>query len=170
MDLGYGVAMTTRLTPTTVMALTLACVAAGPLSAQSDYRLAVNEGTEVRVAVRGSGGTVHGRTERVAGDTLLLRASGNAVTRRFLLHDLERLELRGGKDHRRGVTIGATVGGVVTLVFGGIDVSRNSTALPEDQISAAEVVAAAALNAAIGGIIGYALAPGGWERLPLPRR
>jgi len=100
----------------------------------------------------------------------LLSGGGNAVTRRFLLQDLDRLELRGGKNHRLGVIIGGTIGGVVTLVAGGIDVSKNATSPPDEQISVGEVIAAAFGNAAIGGIIGYALAPVGWERLPLPRR
>lgn len=153
-----------------LVAMGLACLAAEPLSAQSGYRLGIDEGAEVRLATRGSGGTVQGRTERVIGDTLLLRGGGNAVTRRFLLQDLDRLELRGGKNHRLGVIIGATIGSVVTLVAGGIDVSKNATSAPEDQISVGEVIAAAVGNAAIGGILGYAFAPGGWERLPLPRR
>lgn len=150
--------------------LALLCCAAGPLGAQEGYRLTIQEGTDLRLGVRAGGGEVRGRALGVVGDTLLVRAGREALVQRFPLAELYRLELRGGKNHRRGVAIGASIAGAVTLVAGGIDVSRNASAAPDDRISAGEVVAAAALNAAIGGLVGYALAPGGWERLPLPRR
>lgn len=139
----------------------LLALAASPASAQGSYRLEIDRGVDVRFSTRASPEQrLAGRVLGVVGDTLLLEGG---ASRRYPLADLARLELRGGRDRRRGVTIGALAGSGITAVAGGIDAGQG-------QISVGEVVGAALLNAVIGGVIGHALAPGGWERLALPRR
>ncbi|MDB4878652.1 MAG: hypothetical protein JWL60_98 [Gemmatimonadetes bacterium] len=136
---------------------------------QGGYRLVIDQGIDVRLTTRGESGTrIAGRAGGVRADTLLLAESSGAITRRFLLRDLSSLEIRGGRNRRRGATIGAILGATITGIAGGIDVSKNASSAPDDRISIGEVIGAAVGNAAIGGLIGYALAPGGWERLPLP--
>lgn len=150
--------------------LALAAGARPARAQQAGYRLTIDQGIDVRATLRSATGTrINGRAAGMAGDTLLLAEGSGAMTRRFLLRDLSSLEIRGGRNRRRGATIGAILAATITGIAGGIDVSNNATSAPDDRISAGEVIGAAAVNAAIGGLIGYALAPGGWERLPLPR-
>lgn len=123
------------------------------------YRLEIEPGTDVRLVTHEARQT--GRASGVDGDTIALSHDGRI--QRYALREARRIEIRGGDDTRKGVLVGAGLAVIVTGVAGGIDVSKGN-------ISAGEVVGAAALNALLGGVIGYALAPGGWERLPLPRR
>jgi hypothetical protein len=100
-----------------------------------------------------------GRVVQLAGDTLVLR-EGDALSH-TALSDLAALEVRGGEDKRRGFLIGAGVAAGITGVFGGIDVSKGN-------ISRDDFVGTLIVNALIGGLVGYAFAPKGWERIPLP--
>lgn len=54
---------------------------------------------------------------------------------------------------------GAGLGTAVVLVFGGIDAAQG-------EISARELAGTFVWNGLIGGLLGYALAPTGWRRIP----
>lgn len=128
--------------------------------AQSDYRVAIQPGTDVRFMLRDSVSDRRvGRAEGVSGDTLLL----STPVLRVPLRDLSSLEIRGGRDRRRGVVIGAAALGVVTGVAGGVDVSRSN-------ISFGDYIGTLLGNIVVGGAVGYLLAPTGWLQLPLPAR
>lgn len=76
--------------------------------------------------------------------------------------NVRRLEVRGGRDRRRGALIGAGILGGVALVAGGIDVSRGN-------LSTGEWLGTIAGNALFGGLLGLALPPRGWVDVPLAR-
>lgn len=129
-------------------------------SAQASAGLTITPGTELRVTPRAAGmPRRRGRVVRLAGDTLVLR-EGDALSH-TALSDLAALEVRGGEDKRRGFLIGAGVASGITGVFGGIDLSKGS-------ITRDDFVGTLIVNALIGGLVGYAFAPKGWERIPLP--
>ncbi|MDB4887145.1 MAG: hypothetical protein JWN79_2583 [Gemmatimonadetes bacterium] len=150
--------------PTLVAAFVLAAAASVPAAAQDGYAIGLQPGAEVRFSVRGSDHEViRGRAVRIDGDTLVV-ASGalaGAAPRRVLLTDLATLQVRGGRDRRRGVVIGAVGLGVVTGVAGGIDYAHNT-------ITFGDFIGTLAGNVALGAGVGYLLAPTGWFRLPLP--
>lgn len=128
--------------------------------AQSGATLSIDAETEVRLTLRPPATErMNGRVVRLAGDTIVLH-DGDVVTRTAIA-DLVALEVRGGEDKRRGFLIGAGVATTITAVFGGIDVSKGN-------ISRDDFVGTMIGNALIGGLVGYAFAPKGWERIPLP--
>ncbi|HET9011341.1 MAG TPA: hypothetical protein VFN38_05965 [Gemmatimonadaceae bacterium] len=140
--------------------LALALTALHAAGAQSSGGLTITPGTELRLTPRAAGAPQRrGRVVRLAGDTLVLR-EGDAISH-TALSDLAALEVRGGEDKRRGFLIGAGVAAGITGVFGGIDVSKGN-------ISRDDFVGTLIVNALIGGLVGYAFAPKGWERIPLP--
>lgn len=102
---------------------------------------------------------VEGRVAGLLRDTLVIRADDGL--RRFAIADLDVLEVRGGEDKRRGATIGALIATAITAVAGGIDAAQGN-------ISGGDLVGTLIANAFIGGLVGYAFAPTGWQRLPLP--
>ncbi|HET7189821.1 MAG TPA: hypothetical protein VFI52_16830 [Gemmatimonadaceae bacterium] len=141
-------------------ALALLLSALEVASAQAAAGLTIAPGTELRLTPRAAGmPRRHGRVVQLAGDTLVLR-EGDALSH-TALSDLAALEVRGGEDKRRGFLIGAGVAAGITGVFGGIDVSKGN-------ISRDDFVGTLIVNALIGGLVGYAFAPKGWERIPLP--
>jgi hypothetical protein len=128
------------------------------------YRLALAPGAELRIATHASPtAPSRARAERVAGDTLFYFAGGSEASRSLLLSDVATLQVRGGKDHRRGAIIGAVVLGAITGVAGGIDYGRHD-------ISGGDYVGSTIGNVALGALLGYAFAPTGWVRVPLPGR
>lgn len=130
----------------------------------SAFRLSIDEGTAVRFALRTD--TTSSRRETTAGvvnDSLRLRSRNGASESVVALRDLARLEISGGDDKRRGMLLGAGIVGGATAIFAGADASKGN-------ISAGDAVGTVAVNAVLGALIGYALAPRGWERLPLPAR
>ncbi len=132
----------------------------GPAEAQSVVGLTITPGTEIRVTPRPPATSrVRGRVVVLARDTIVLRDVGTVS--RFALADLLALEVRGGEDKRRGFLIGAGVATGITGIFGGIDASKG-------RISNDDLIGTIIVNALIGGLVGYAFAPKGWERLPLP--
>lgn len=142
----------------TSLALTLSALDVA--RAQSSAGLTIAAGTELRLTPRAAGmPRRRGRVVQLAGDTLVLR-EGDALSH-TALSDLAALEVRGGEDKRRGFLIGAGVAAGITGVFGGIDVSKGN-------ISRDDFVGTLIVNALIGGLVGYAFAPKGWERIPLP--
>jgi hypothetical protein len=129
--------------------------------AQDSYRLAIDPGTDVRFRLRADPERdVRGRVYAMAGDTLVLVSDG-AVSPRYPLATLSRLEIRGGEDKRRGMLLGAGALGGIAVVFGGIDAAKGN-------ISGGDLAGTIIGNALIGALIGYAVAPRGWVRLPLP--
>jgi len=140
--------------------LTLTLSAMHGAGAQTSAGLTITPGTELRLTPRAPGAPRRrGRVVRLAGDTLVLR-EGDALSH-TALSDLAALEVRGGEDKRRGFLIGAGVATGITAVFGGIDVGKGN-------ISRDDFVGTLIVNALIGGLVGYAFAPKGWERIPLP--
>jgi hypothetical protein len=129
-------------------------------SAQASAGLTIAPGTELRLTPRAAGmPRRRGRVVQLAGDTLVLR-EGDALSH-TALSDLAALEVRGGEDKRRGFLIGAGVASGITGVFGGIDLSKGN-------ITREDFVGTLLFNALVGGLVGYAFAPKGWERIPLP--
>ena len=100
-----------------------------------------------------------GRVVILARDTIVLRDGGTVS--RFAIDDLSAIEVRGGENKRRGFLIGAGVATGITGIFGGIDASKG-------RISNDDLIGTLIVNALIGGLVGYAFAPKGWERIPLP--
>ena len=142
------------------MSLLLLFSALDVASAQASAGLTIAPGTELRLTPRAAGmPRRRGRVVQLAGDTLVLR-EGDALSR-TALSDLAALEVRGGEDKRRGFLIGAGVASGITGVFGGIDLSKGN-------ITNEDFVGTLLFNALIGGLVGYAFAPKGWERIPLP--
>lgn len=145
---------------TLLMSLLLLFSALDVASAQASAGLTIAPGTELRLTPRAAGmPRRRGRVVQLAGDTLVLR-EGDALSR-TALSDLAALEVRGGEDKRRGFLIGAGVASGITGVFGGIDLSKGN-------ITSEDFVGTLLFNALIGGLVGYAFAPKGWERIPLP--
>lgn len=131
-----------------------------PAGAQSVVGLTITPGTEIRVTPRPPATSrVRGRVVVLARDTIVLRDGGTVS--RFAIADLSALEVRGGEDKRRGFLIGAGVATGITGIFGGIDASKG-------RISNDDLIGTLIVNALIGGLVGYAFAPTGWERIPLP--
>ena len=69
------------------------------------------------------------------------------------------IAVRGERNRRAGVVRGAIVIGGITLIAGGIDLSR-------DKIEAGEYIGTIASNMVFGGAIGYLISPRGWQKLP----
>jgi len=140
--------------------LTLAFGLPGLASAQSASGLVLTPGTEVRLTPRmPDARRLRGRVMVLARDTIVLR-DGDAISH-SAIGDLAAIEVRGGEDKRRGFLIGAGIAGGITAVFGGIDASKG-------EISNDDLVGTLILNTLIGGLVGYAFAPKGWMRIPLP--
>lgn len=136
---------------------------AAPLSAQNSYGIGLGTGTQIRLRTAADPQTrITGKVIAVAGDTMLI-AIDHSTQATFRLDRLLLLEARGGRDRKRGMAIGGGVLGGIGLVFGGIDASRG-------KISGGEFAGTVIGNAVIGALLGYALAPKGWEAVPLVRR
>ncbi|MEO7367048.1 MAG: hypothetical protein ABIZ36_03765 [Gemmatimonadaceae bacterium] len=135
---------------------------AAPLYAQNSYGIGLATGTQIRVRTTADPQTrITGKVIAVAGDTILVAIDHSQAS--YRLDRILLLEARGGKDRKRGMAIGAGVLGGIGLVFGGIDASRG-------KISGGDFAGTVIVNAAIGALLGYALAPKGWEAVPLVRR
>lgn len=144
-------------------ALAAGFVTAAPVAAQNSYGIGLATGTPIRLRTADDPQTrITGKVIALAGDTMLV-AVDRSRQATFRLDRVLLLEVRGGKDRKRGMAIGAGVLGGIGLVFGGIDASR-------DKISSGEFVGTVVGNAALGALLGYALAPRGWETVPLVRR
>ncbi len=137
---------------------------AAPAAAQ--FRVELAPGAAVRVtAAADPGRPVVGTFLRADGNGNVIvvwpRSMPAGAETRYALADLAALEVRAGKDRRRGALVGAGILAVGTGIFGGIDRSRG-------RISSGELVGTVASNAAFGGVLGYFLAPRGWRGVPLP--
>ena len=139
------------------------CILAPTAQAQSSgYHIALGRGSAVRVTTMlEPSRRIVGKVLAMPGDTIIL--DSNSAQVKFPLAALNSLEIRGEEDKRRGFTIGAVALGGIAVVFGGIDYSK-------DRISGGDWFSTIVGNALIGGLIGYAFAPKGWDPLPLPSR
>lgn len=154
-------ARTARVSVIPFLVLTLATHIA---HAQGSFRLSLDPGTDVRLRTRAAPATtIRGRVHRMSGDTLVLRPENDQPAAQYLLPELDRLEIRGGENKRRGMAIGGGIAAGITAVFGGIDVAKGN-------ISRDDFVGTMLVNSLIGILLGYAFAPKGWEALPLPSR
>lgn len=134
------------------------------LATNGTLRLAIDEGVHLRFSLRSdTTGVRQGSSGSVVDDTLRLQPRGGVPARALALRDLSRLEISGGDDKRKGMLIGAGIVGGATAIFAGVDASKGA-------ISAGDAVGTVAVNALLGALVGYAFAPAGWERLPLPSR
>ena len=152
-------AVRSRLMTSGLTVLLLMATSAMHARAQTVSGLSIQSGTQVRVTPRSGTPRVEGSVAALVRDTLTIRADNDL--RRFALADLDVLEVRGGEDKRRGAAFGALVATAITGVAGGIDAAKGG-------ISGGDLVGTLIGNALIGGLIGYAFAPTGWQRLPLP--
>ena len=142
------------------MFLVLLLAAPRDARTQSGSGLTITPGTEIRLTPRAPDlPRTRGRVVVLARDTIVLR-DGESVSRTAIA-DLAAIEVRGGEDKRRGFLIGAGIAGGITAIFGGIDASKG-------EISNDDLIGTFILNTLIGGLVGYAFAPAGWERIPLP--
>lgn len=128
------------------------------------YRLTMVPRTAVEFAMLGAPTALtRGEAALVTGDTLLLVPRDSRGARSVRLSDLAVLQVRGGKDRPRGIAFGAAALALITAVAGGIDHAHGN-------LSTGDLIGTVAGNAVIGGLVGYALAPTGWESVALPRR
>lgn len=136
-------------------------VCSAPIArAQGVSGLTITPGTEIRLMPRvATAPSIRGRVVVLARDTIVVRS--DEATSRTALADLAAIEVRGGEDKRRGFLIGAGVATAITGIFGGIDAAKGT-------ITADDFVGTLLVNALVGGLVGYAFAPKGWERIPLP--
>lgn len=172
--------------------IALACAAVAPRLWAQDDRLSLPLGTRVRILGGAEAWPFTGNVLRVTPDTLAVAVGGGSALIQFptsrltslevsegrdrlqwgvlcdgesisrsAMADLSALEVRGGEDKRRGFLIGAGIAGGITAVFGGIDASKG-------RITNDDLVGTLIVNSLIGGLVGYAFAPKGWERIPLP--
>ena len=142
-----------------LLAGVMVLAAAAPSLAQT-AGLTITPGTEIRLTPLAPGAArTRGRVVVLARDTIVIR-DDERVTRAAIA-DLSSIEVRGGEDKRRGFLIGAGIAAGITGVFGGIDASKGN-------ITMDDFVGTMIVNALIGGLVGYAFAPKGWERIPLP--
>lgn len=120
-------------------------------SAQVAYHLSLTPGTQVRIETNQQPGRkIAGEVYGVARDTLRL---GGDAAGYYAVSDLRKLEIRTGIARKRGMLIGTIVGGAIGFLEG-----------TEERFS---VTVGTAL---IGTLVGFAFAPKGWEKIPLPAR
>lgn len=132
---------------------------AAPAGAQVAPGVTLPAGSRVRVTA------VADRTDGVlvTHDADSIRVRRGRDTRALPFAEVQRLEVRGGRDRRRGFMRGALILGGIGVVFGGIDVSRG-------KISGGDYLETVVTNALIGGAVGVLWAPRGWRVVPLMRR
>ena len=125
-----------------------------PAAAQAPYTITLARGTEVRIStVEAPGRRMRGIARGISNDTLHFMDAIRDGRRSVALSRLQSLEVRGGIARRRGMLVGALVGAAIGLRMGSEERGSVTTGM-----------------ALIGTAAGYAFAPKGWERLPLPAR
>lgn len=128
--------------------------------AQGAVQVSIAPNAELRVTlVTPPGGRMRGRFLAISGDTLTMTRGDGRATVGVPRSRLQRVEVRGAPDRRRGAVIGAGLLGGIAVVFGGLDYSR-------DSISGGELTGAIVGNAIIGGLIGAGFAPRRWTPVP----
>lgn len=139
---------------------------AAPGAAQ--FRIDLEPGADVRLATAAAP-DVRARARVVRmdgnGNTIIVwpRGAAPGVETGYAVADLASLEVRAGRDRKRGALIGAAIATAFAALFGGIDRARG-------EISSGELTGTVVSNAVAGALLGYAFAPRGWRELPLPGR
>lgn len=133
----------------------LLTVAPGPAAtAQAPFTITLAPGTDVRISTMDAPGRrMRGVARGISNDTLHFMEAIRDGRRSVAISRLQSLEVRGGIARRRGMLIGALVGAAIGLRMGSEERGSVATGM-----------------ALIGTAAGYAFAPKGWERLPLPAR
>lgn len=139
-----------------LLAIAFCGIGVSAAGAQAGAVVTIAPEAEVRVTpVAGAGPRVTGRFVSLTPDTLTF-ARGKERTRVAMpAAAVQRLEVRGPRDRKRGAIIGGGILGGIAVVFGGIDVSKGS-------LGAGEYVGTIVGNSVIGALAGAALAPRGW--------
>jgi hypothetical protein len=140
----------------------------GAVPAAAQFRIDLDPGADVRLATAAAPDVrVRGRVVRMDGNgsTVIVwpRGAAAGVETGYIVADLASLEVRAGRDRKRGALIGAGIATAFAALFGGIDRARG-------EISSGELAGTVVSNAVAGALLGYAFAPRGWHRLPLPGR
>lgn len=139
-----------------LLAIALGCFGWQPAAAQEGMVVTIAPGAEVRVTpVPGAGARVSGRFVSLTRDTLAFTTGSQLSRLAMPTAAVQRLEVRGPRDRKRGAIIGGGILGGIAVVFGGIDVSKGS-------LGAGEYVGTIVGNSVIGALAGAALAPRGW--------
>lgn len=124
----------------------------------SRARITLPSGVDVRLEGVG-GGRVRGTVAGQDTGSLTIRARGERVTSTHRWSELRQLEIRGGRDRKRGAAIGALVLGGIAVVFGGIDATQG-------EMSGGELAETIVGNSVIGAGLGWVFAPAGWVGVP----
>jgi hypothetical protein len=152
------------MTRSPVVAVGIAAVMACSSSrgnAQIASGVTLTPGTHVRVTLATENERARGSV--VSYDDDSLRIDRDARAHAYAFPNIARLEVRGGRDRRRGILRGALILGGIGVVFGGIDAAQGN--LAGDEYAATIVT-----NALIGGALGLLWSPRGWREIPLQRR
>ena len=126
--------------------------------AQIPAGVTLTPGVHVRVTSASDGGRRRGNL--VSHDADTLRIQRDAMVHAYAFPNIARLEVRGGRDRRRGFQRGALILGGAGLVFGGIDVAQG-------KLGTADYLVTIVTNALIGGALGLLWSPRGWREIPL---
>lgn len=130
----------------------------GAVQAHGQTAVAIAPNADVRATMTGGPERrISGQFARLTGDTLVLTRRRAAIA--LPVAQVQRLEVRGARDHWRGARWGAGIVGGIALVFGGIDTARG-------ELGGGEYAGTIVGNALIGGLLGYAIAPRGWVEVP----
>ena len=99
------------------------------------------------------------------GNTIIVwpRAAAPGMEEGDAVADLVPIEVRAGRDRKRGTLLGAGIATAFAALFCGIDRAHGD-------MSPGEVAGTVASGAVGGALLGYAFAPRGWRRLPLSAR
>lgn len=136
--------------------------AAAAATARSSPVATLSPGMLVRVArLESPGRRGQGTIARITGAALVLRTDAVAGTVAFPFSRLASFELPAGNDRRRRVRRGATVGAGVGLVLTAVDASSPGIGV---------AVSRALLGWLIGSGFRCAFPPSGWVPFPLPAR
>ncbi|HET7460718.1 MAG TPA: hypothetical protein VFJ82_05705 [Longimicrobium sp.] len=100
-----------------------------------------------------------------SGTTVIVwaRAAATGVETDYAVAKLASIEVRAERDRKRGTLIGAGIATAFAALFCATDRAHG-------EMSSGEVAGTVASSAVAGGLLGYAFAPRGWRRLPLPAR
>lgn len=143
-----------------LLAITLCGIGGSAAGAQAGAVVTIAPEAEVRVTpVTGAGPRATGHFVSLTPDTLTFARGKERARVAMPTTSVQRLEVRGPRDRKRGSIIGGSILGGIAVVFGGVDVSNGS-------LGAGEYVGTILGNTLIGALAGAALAPRGWTAVP----
>lgn len=139
-----------------LLAITLCGIGGSAAGAQAGAVVTIAPEAEVRVTpVTGAGPRATGHFVSRTRDTLTFARGKERARVAMPMASVQRLEVRGPRDRKRGSIIGGSILGGIAVVFGGVDVSKGS-------LGAGEYLGTIVGNTVIGALAGAALAPRGW--------